>query len=89
MTASPLLWNVLRLVLLAWYAVALSLAVSAQPLHGWVVFILILLAVHLLEIPHALRVLRGRPISRPYLMLFTFLFGFLWWLPLERGILPP
>jgi ribosome recycling factor len=53
------------------------------------VFILILLAVHLLEIPHALRVLRGRPISRPYLMLFTFLFGFLWWLPVERGILPP
>ena len=58
-----------------------------EALHGWVVFILILLAVHLLEIPHALRVLR-RPISRPYLMLFTVLFGFLWWLPVERRILP-
>jgi hypothetical protein len=54
--------------------------VAFEALHGWVVFILILLAVHLLEIPHALRVLR-RPISRPYLMLFTVLFGFLWWLP--------
>ena len=58
-----------------------------EALHGWVVFILILLAVHLLEIPHALRVLR-RPISRPYLMLFTVLFSFLWWLPVERRILP-
>jgi hypothetical protein len=62
--------------------------VAFVALHGWVVFILILLAVHLLEIPHALRVLR-RPISRPYLMLFTFLFVFLWWLPVERHILPP
>jgi hypothetical protein len=62
--------------------------VAFVALHGWVVFILILLAVHLLEIPHALRVLR-RPISRPYLKLFIFLFGFLWWLPVERRILPP
>jgi|1048.fasta_scaffold26368_2 hypothetical protein len=89
MTPSFVLWNGLRLLLLAWYAVALSLAVSAQPLHGWVVFILILLAVHLLEIPHAMRVLQGRPIGRAHLVLHTLLFGVLWWFPVERRILAP
>ncbi|MBN2282367.1 MAG: hypothetical protein JXO48_00590 [Deltaproteobacteria bacterium] len=45
-----------------------------------------LLALHCIEVPHALRVAgkRGFPSSR--VMINTIIFGFTWWVPVSRGV---
>jgi hypothetical protein len=89
LTQSPGFWNSCRFALLAWYSLALNLALSRQSLHACVVVTLLLLGVHLLEVPYAIWVLRPRSVDRPYLALMTLVFGFLWWFPLRRGIISP
>lgn len=80
-------WFVLMAALLALYGAALLLALQGHtPAHVVVRLALIVLAVHVLEIPLAFYMLKARK-PRPVRLVFaTLLFGLVWWLPARRGV---
>lgn len=82
------LWLVQNIALAVFYLVAVGLLAVGQP-HHWVVLVAaVLLAAHVLELPLAFLVLRGRQASPLRVLMMTFLFGYTWWLPARRGLYP-
>lgn len=47
---------------------------------------LIVIAIHVLELPMAFIFLRARPVAPARVIIATLLFGFTWWIPTRRGI---
>lgn len=89
MTNKPGFWIAQMCLLLALYGAALVLALLGHGLEHVVVRLsVIVLAVHLLEVPVAFFVLKGRNPQALRVIVATILFGLLWWLPAKRGVLP-
>ena len=68
------------------YAFALVLVLEGQWAHRVVRLSLMVLAVHVLELPLAFHALKGRPRQLGRVIPATLLFGALWWLPVKRGV---
>lgn len=47
-----------------------------------------LAGIHLLEIPFVLKLLSDKDMGKGTIAVKTFIFGFTWWLPVKKGILP-
>ena len=88
MTNNRSFWIALQVVLLGVYAAALWLAISGQSDHRLIRIVVIVFAIHVLEVPVAIRALKERRPRMPHLIVATLLFGALWWIPARRGILP-
>jgi len=84
----PRFWYGLQAFLLLLYISALILVLQGSGLHFLVVLAGLLLFVHLCELPYAIRLLKQRDASLPLIVLATLLFGWAWWHPVNRGILP-
>ncbi len=50
---------------------------------------LILLAIHIFEVPTARKIGIKKNLSAPRTIIKTLLFGFTWWVPLNKGIIDP
>ena len=48
---------------------------------------LLVLAIHVSEIPVAYKIGTGKKLSAPRTILKTLVFGFTWWVPLKKGII--
>ncbi len=79
-------WLANNAIVLALYGVAGALAFQGQTAHWAVVLAGVIVAAHVLEIPVAARVLKGKSTSALRLALCTVLFGFTWWVPANKGI---
>ncbi len=80
-------WLSQMLVLLAFYAVAIVLSLNGLGSHVVVKVAMVLVAAHVLEVPLAFYVLRGRNPQALRVILATLLFGLVWWIPARRGLL--
>lgn len=79
-------WIAQMIALSLFYIAAIALAISGQPMH-WVVKVsILLLALHVLEIPNTIRILKPKQPSLPRLLVMTLLFGLVWWIPARRGL---
>ena len=81
-------WTLLRTGAIALWLAAVVAGSSLYPSWGpaaWV-FLAIIAAIHLFEIPFVLRFDALKQLSRPRTALLTLIFGFTWWLPLKRGV---
>ncbi len=79
-------WIVQNVVIVAFWLAAVTLLATGQSQHRLVLLAAIILAAHVLELPLAFGVLRGRGVSPIKTLLLTLVFGFTWWLPVRRGI---
>lgn len=80
-------WLSQMLVLIVFYAAAIVLSLNGLATHVVVKVAIVLLAAHLLEIPVAFYVLKGRNPQALRVMMATLLFGLVWWIPAKRGLL--
>jgi hypothetical protein len=80
------LWITHNLALIAFWLAALGLLVTGHSQHWLVLVAAVILAAHVLELPLAFMVLRGRNAAPSRVILMTLLFGFTWWLPARRGV---
>jgi hypothetical protein len=80
------LWVAQNIALVVFWLAAIGLLATGQSQHWLVLLAAVILAAHVLELPLAFLVLRGRQASPPRVMLMTLLFGYTWWLPARRGI---
>lgn len=82
-------WRVVDLaVLVFWLAVA-ALLYTGQREHPLVLIGAIFIVAHVLELPLAYRLLRGRGFPAAKVFVMTMVFGFTWWLPAQRGVYLP
>lgn len=74
---------------------AILIVVHAAGLYAWLryatdapatVLWLIILAIHVLELPMAFIALRGRSAQALTVIVATLIFGFTWWVPARRGL---
>jgi len=79
-------WLAQNLAIAVFWLAALVLALSGPPMHRLVLVALVIFAAHVLELPLAFRMLRGRDASALRVCLMTLLFGFTWWVPARRGV---
>jgi len=79
-------WVVQNLVLVAFWLAAIGSAILGNTRHWLVLVAAMVFVAHLLEVPLAFRLLRGRDASPLRVSLMTLLFGFTWWVPARRGI---
>ena len=80
-------WLSQMLVLILFYGAAIVLSLNGLTSHFAVKVAMVLLAAHVLEIPLAFYVLRGRNPRALRVMIATLLFGLIWWIPAKRGLL--
>lgn len=86
MLDNKMLWLAQNLALMAFWLAALALLALGQSGHWLVLLAAVILAAHVLEVPLAFMLLRGRNAAPLRLVLMTLLFGYTWWLPARRGI---
>ena len=79
-------WALQNLVLIAFWLAALALIGSGHGGHWLVTAAAVILAAHVLELPLAFMVLRGRGAAPLRVVLMTLVFGYTWWLPARRGV---
>jgi cytochrome c biogenesis protein CcdA len=87
MTNNRNFWYALMGGAVLFYIAAAVLALRGQPYPRTVYVALILLGLHVLEIPLAFNKLKGMNPQPLRLLLMTVLFGLLWWVPARRGLL--
>jgi hypothetical protein len=80
-------WLSQMLVLIVLYAAAIVLSLNGLTSHVVVKVAIVVLAAHVLEIPLAFYVLRGRDPQALRVIGGTLLFGLIWWIPARRGLL--
>lgn len=71
-----------------WVAVA-ALLYTGHREHPVVLVGAIFVIAHVLELPLAYRLLRGRGFPAAKVFVMTMIFGFTWWLPAQRGVYQP
>ncbi|MGH8454013.1 MAG: hypothetical protein ACRES4_03030 [Nevskiales bacterium] len=81
-------WIANILGLLGVYAGGLFFALKGQTGHWLVLLSIVILVAHLLEIPLAFMQLKARNPQSLRVVVLTFIFGLLWWVPARRGIFP-
>ncbi len=86
MTNKRNFWLALMAATLLFWLAALTVFLTEQTLQRIVIVALIVLGLHLLEIPIAFRVLRARRPQPLRLIVATLLFGVLWLAPARRGL---
>jgi len=86
MLDNKVLWLVQNIALIVFWLVAIGLLAMGQSQHWLVLAAAVILAAHVLELPLAFLVLRGRQAAAPRVVLMTLLFGYTWWLPARRGV---
>lgn len=79
-------WIVQMIGLLAFYGFAAWHVAQGQTDHRSVWVAAIILALHVLEIPLAFVMLKGRNAQPLRVIAMTQLFGLIWWVPAKRGI---
>lgn len=79
-------WIAQMIVLLAIYTAAAWVAIDGDTTHLLVRVTVLVLAAHVLEIPLAFARLKGLGATPLRVILLTFLFGLLWWMPARRGV---
>lgn len=88
MTANRNFWIAACAVIALIYAAAIAFAAQYGLAHKVVRLALIMLAVHLLEIPLAFKRLAGKSAQPARVAVLTLVFGAAWWLPAQRGLFP-
>ena len=79
-------WLVQNLVLVVFWLAAIVFYATGQSHHWLVLAAVVIFAAHILELPLAFMVLRGRNAAPLRVTLMTLLFGYTWWLPARRGV---
>jgi hypothetical protein len=79
-------WALQNLALIAFWLAALVLIGDGRSGHWLVIVAAVVLAAHVLELPLAFMVLRGRNAVPLRVALMTLAFGYTWWLPARRGV---
>lgn len=79
-------WLTQNLLILIFYALGAFVYWTSGLGHPVVILCLVVLAVHIAEIPLAAAALRDKPVSLTKVALNTLLFGFTWWVPAKRGV---
>lgn len=80
------LWLAQNLALVVFWLAALGLLAAGHAQHWLVLVAAVILAAHVLELPLAFMVLRGRGAAPLRVTFMTLLFGYTWWLPARRGV---
>ena len=88
MVNSKTFWIAQMVGLIAFYGYAASHFVNGGMEHRSVWVAAIILGLHVLEIPLAFAMLKGRGASPLRVIALTQLFGLVWWVPAKRGIFP-
>lgn len=88
MTNNPLFWRANHAVLALLYLVAAVRTATGHANPYLQLLVAVILVAHVLEIPLALKKLADQQPSKPKVALMTFFFGFTWWLPASRKLLP-
>ncbi len=86
MTNKKVFWQIQMAGLLVLYAVAAVMALQGHAGHRFVLLIAIIPLVHVLELPVAFVMLKGKNANPLRVIAATLLFGLLWWLPARRGL---
>jgi hypothetical protein len=86
MFESKAFWVTQYLVLVVFWLATLALLAAGQGSHIIVTIAEIVLAAHVLELPIAFRILKGRIVAPARVVLLTLLFGVTWWWPASRGV---
>lgn len=79
-------WIAQMLGLLAVYAVAAVFVMQGHTERRLILVVEIILGLHLLEIPLAFYMLKGRNAQPLRVIVLTQIFGLLWWVPAKRGV---
>ena len=86
---SRLFWYMMMIGALALWVIAVLLGFylfGDYDLLRWLPFCL-LIVLHAVEVPIILKRNRVKALQPPRIALMTFVFGFTWWVPYEKGIL--
>ncbi|MEW6527477.1 MAG: hypothetical protein AB1444_12550 [Spirochaetota bacterium] len=86
MTSHKYFWYFLMIGALVLWACAVGLVFLFPDSDYRAVLLIALLILHCGEIPYTLKLLKGK-LSSVTIATKTFLFGFTWWLPFNKGIL--
>ena len=86
MTSSKGFWIAQMVGLMAFYAWAAMHLMQGDSGHRSVLVAAIVLGLHVLEVPVAFLMLKGRNAQPLRVLAGTLLFGLLWWVPAKRGI---
>jgi len=86
MTSSKGFWLAQMVGLIAFYAWAAMHFLQGDGGHRSVLVAALILVAHLIEIPLAFIMLKGRNAQPLRVIAGTFLFGLIWWVPAKRGI---
>lgn len=68
------------------YALGIFLWAQGQATHPLALLCVVIVALHVLEIPWAFKVLKARNPQPLRVLLMTLVFGLLWWVPAQRGL---
>ncbi len=79
-------WLAQMIAVLVVYCVALMHIFQGHPEHRLVLICAVVMVAHLLEIPLAFAMLKGRNAQPLRVIVLTQLFGLIWWVPAKRGI---
>lgn len=83
-------WLTINAFTLAIHLAGAGLLLTGSSLgHPLVLVWLVLVALHVLEIPVSLKAVGPRPINVLVILGNTLLFGFTWWLPVRMGVYGP
>lgn len=78
-------WLLHNIVVIAFWLTALAFIATGQTERRLVLVAAIVFVLHVVELPVAFRVLRGRNLSPLRIFTMTMLFGYTWWLPVRLG----
>lgn len=82
----PWFWRLQRAGLAAFVLLGAGLLVAGRTTHPVVLVCGVMLVIHVLELPTALRATRSRNVPPALTVAATLLLGFLYWLPIRRGV---
>ena len=88
MTNDKRFWQALMAGVVAFYAYAGYMALTHGLMQRAVLLALVILASHLFEIPLAFKKLKSLNPDATRVVLNTFVFGLVWWIPASRGLIP-
>ena len=81
-------WNILMFgAILLWVAVIVAGNLLFESLAGKALLPVVLLLMHLGEIPISSGIGKAKGISMLQIVIHTVIFGFTWWVPLKRGVI--
>jgi hypothetical protein len=86
MLRNPRFWILQNLLTVAFWLTALGFIATGQTQRRLPLIAAIVLAAHVLELPLAFRLLRGRGLPPLKIVGMTLVFGYTWWMPVHRRV---